>query len=561
MLLNRRARAPHPVPLLHLVPSPSPANRDDLSPRLYAIALVGAVGVAFLVRLLLVLSSSFPLNDGGMFYAMVRDLQASGYRLPSFTSYNSAHVPYVYSPLGFYLAGAIDDFTPVGLIDVFRFVPPAFSTLTVAAFFLLARDVVRSRVMVVTAVLFFGLLPPAFTWMIMGGGLTRAMGFLFAILTVREVRLMYLHGHARRVPVVALLAALAVLSHIEMAWFACVTVGVLFVAYGRDWKGVLNSSAVAVLTLLITAPWWALAVQRHGLSPMMAAAHSTQSSWWHPIALLVQFDATGEPLFALLGALVLLGVIVCLKHREYLLPSWLVAVAFLDQRGFLTSSAVVLSLLAAIGFHRVVLPVVTERGGRQRPFLRPSRLDRELPSDEAAGSPPRWLPVIVIAVVATYPVLSAIASTPGLLVGLSADERAAMTWARGNTPPSSQFIVISGRAWPVDRNAEWFPVIAGRTSVATVQGYEWFGGGRFERKRDEYRMLQACANADASCLQRWSDQSGLSFDYVYIATVLPVDELQPGATCCDGLRIALRHDPRYTVAYDGPGATIFRRTS
>ncbi|MHB8682907.1 MAG: hypothetical protein ACYC9X_01105 [Dehalococcoidia bacterium] len=514
--------------------------------------MAAAIMIGFTVRAMFVLPASFPLNDGGMFYAMVRDVQASAYRLPAFTSYNGAHIPFAYPPLGFYLAAVVNDLTPLGLIGVLHFLPLVLSTLTIVAFFLLARDMLTSRVAIAAAVLFFALLPPSFTWMIMGGGLTRALGFLFAILAIREVRLMYLRAAPRRVALVAILAALTVLSHLEMAWLVCLTAMLFFVAYGRNRRGLLMSVLVGLATLALTAPWWLTVVTHHGIAPFVAAAHSTGSSWWHPIALLVQFNTTGEPLFPVLGMLTALGVVVCLKHRQYLLPAWVVAAAFLDQRAFLTSSTLAVAMLAAVGLHEVVLPLVT--GAR----LRPSPLAQPLPDPASTPRPTRWLLPVVIAVIASYPVLSAIASTP-VLLGVSPAERQAMAWIRADTPASSEFVIVSGRPWPVDRDSEWFPVLAQRKSVATVQGYEWLPNDQFDAQRAAFVDLQQCANGDGACLDRWAAASGKTFQYVYVATIPTTSPDQHGVTCCDRLRTSLRSDPRYALVYDGAGATIFKR--
>ena len=50
------------------------------------------------IRLNPVLTSSFPLNDGGLFYTMVQDLQENGYRIPETTRYNQLNLPYAYPP-------------------------------------------------------------------------------------------------------------------------------------------------------------------------------------------------------------------------------------------------------------------------------------------------------------------------------------------------------------------------------------------------------------------------------------------------------------------------------
>ena len=82
--------------------------------RVYAIALTAAVLVGVAVRAYHILHFNFPLNDGGLFYQMARDLQSANYRLPAETTYNGAHIPFGYPPLGIYLAAILDAVSPLG---------------------------------------------------------------------------------------------------------------------------------------------------------------------------------------------------------------------------------------------------------------------------------------------------------------------------------------------------------------------------------------------------------------------------------------------------------------
>src|SRR5688572_22420328 len=116
------------------------------------LGLLLAVAAGVVVRAVHVLSAPFPLNDGGLFFAMVRDLQRADYLLPPFTSYNAADIPFAYPPLGFYLAGLLEQLTPLDLVDVFRWLPLAATSLTIVACWLLARELLPSRTAVVAAV-------------------------------------------------------------------------------------------------------------------------------------------------------------------------------------------------------------------------------------------------------------------------------------------------------------------------------------------------------------------------------------------------------------------------
>ena len=536
-------------PQLALVPSREP--RQGLSEAQYRALLAAALLSGVAIRLMTVMASSFPINDGGMFYAMARDIQASSYRLPAFTSYNGEHIPFYYPPLGFYLAALLNDFTPLSLLQAFRVLPLAFSILSLGAFALLARDLLRSRMAVVAAVFFFAVLPPAFTWMVMGGGMTRAPGFLFGLLTIREAGRMYAKPGHGRVLIVSALATVTLLFHIEMALFAAVACAVLFAVDGRNKAGVVGSAGVIALTIGLSSPWWGSVVHAHGFAPLFAAVATTGSSALGPIVVLTEFNVPVQPLTDVVGALALLGVVACLRDRRYVLPAWLGMVAVFDQRAFFTSTIPAIAMLAAVGLVDVVLPAA------RNAFLA-KRADEGRPAPAA----PRWLRAAIVAVVVLVPLTASIVSTKDLL-GLNAGEQSAMAWVQQNTPASSRFAILSAETWPVDRNSEWFPALTGRQSVGTVQGTEWLPGGAFDARRSAYIDLQQCANSDGDCLARWSAADHATFDYVYLLTAPPGVTNGPiGAdSCCRDLALALRKDARYALVYDGAGAIIFKRLS
>ncbi len=546
-LRNRTDTAPAPV--LRVVP-PSPAERTEpLSGALYATLIACAIGIAVLVRVTIVLASDFPLNDGGMFFAMVRDLQASHYALPSVTTYNTSEIPFAYPPLGLYVAAFVNDATPLGLTTIFRFLPLIVNSLMLVAFFAFARRMLDSRAAVVTAVFVFGMLPATMQWMIMGGGITRSFGFLFAVLAIGQVHAMYTSGKLWRVPVVTLLTSLVMLSHIEMAWFTAIVSGLMFVAYGRTPRGVLASLVVAAGTLLLTSPWWGTVLREHGTAPFVASLHSGVA-WRDPIYLLIRFDATVEPLFALVAALGLLGIFACLARRQYLLPCWVLAAAVLDPRAFPASASMPLALLSAISVHDVLLPLIVQRRA----------LSLAPPAQDAPGrAAPAWLAGGALALGVCYLVLSALINSPSLLTGMTSDERDAMRWAAAKTAPDARFAVISADGWSVDRTSEWFPVLAERKSVATVQGSEWVRGRGFAHAQEDFLALQKCANLTPDCLDQWSAKTDNPFDYVYMTKIPPRVEKQSKDPCCAALRSALAHAAGYAVVYESSAATIFQR--
>ncbi len=567
-----------------------PPARDPAAPW-EVLGLMVALTLGGLVRLSYVLAADFPLHDGGLFYVMARDVQQAGYALPAYTTYNDAAIPFAYPPLGFYSAAALDSLTSWSLDDAFRVLPLVVNWLTIGAFWLLSRALVRalapSRIgdharslAVACATVAFALLPRGFEWLIMGGGVTRALGFLFAVLTMWSAHGLYTRGGVRTAVLTAVCGAGTVLSHPEMAWFAAYSVGLLFLAFGRTRRAVALSTAVGAAVVALTAPWWALVLLRHGLAPLRA---SGQAGWdASGLLSLARFTLTDERYFPLLGALALLGLLLCLAMRQLLLPAWVLAICVLGPRSSHTVSTVPLALLAGAGAAWVVWPLLGgERSAALAASAAPDRGERaSVPgadatfrpdSDrigardpEATRSGAEWRRAVATAVVATgllYATVTAAVGAGAFLVPLAADERAAMAWVAADMPPAAAFLVITGDRWAADKPAEWFPALAGRRSVATVQGTEWVDGG-FWPQVARNAAVQRCAQHDADCLERWRAVEAVPFTHVYVSKHATVDALgRPAARdeCCAPLRASLAADPRYRLAHDGGGAAIFVR--
>ncbi len=84
----------------------------------------------------------------------------------------------------------------IDLLDVFRFLPLIVSTLTIPVVYLVARELLPSRFQALLATWAFALLPRAFDWSIAGGGVTRSLGMLLAVLAILEGVRFYRTGRA-----------------------------------------------------------------------------------------------------------------------------------------------------------------------------------------------------------------------------------------------------------------------------------------------------------------------------------------------------------------------------
>lgn len=504
------------------------------------------------VRLAPVLSTDFPLNDGALFTVMVRDLLNANYLLPKYVSFNALQIPFAYPPLGFYIAGSITDLLNLQLIDVVRVIPAIFSILTIPVFYLLGNEILPKKSQVMVAVFAFALVPRSFEWMIMGGGLTRAPGFLFSILAVYFVYLMYTRLANKYVILTIIFSSLCVLSHPEMAWNVLLAAFLFFIFINHSRKALLKSILVAIGVLLITAPWWLSLLITHGITPLIAGFRSGYGAF-SILGSFLRLNFGDELFLQLVSILALLGIFISVFKKELLLPVWLAAIIILSPRGGSTNATVPLSMLAGIGMDVVIaagVSLTTAIGSK----------DNNTPKNIHSGFDQlmqhrfsKWflgffiIYLLIMAVI--LPVFR-----PETLSAISNEEREAMHWVADNTLIDSRFVVLTSLdAFWVDAVSEWFPVLSNRENLVLVQGSEWIQGG-FSSKWLGYIQLQRCASTESSCLEDWSDSHNESFTHVYIS------KYQPGRKPAQrGLYISLKNTDGYDLVYDTEDVAIFEK--
>jgi hypothetical protein len=512
------------------------------------LALLAALLIGAVIRGWHVWGVDFPLNDGGLFYAMVRDIQHAHYRLPAFTSYNGAYIPLGYSPLGFYLAGVLND-AGVDLYTLLRVLPFAASLACIPAFYLLAREMLHSRATLAAALIAFAIVPRGFVWLLMGGGLTRSFGYLFALLALHQIWLLYTRRSLRHVPLATLFSALTVLSHLGTAPFVAFSALLFLLLCGRHREGVVGSLLIGVGALVLTAPWWATVISMHGIGPFLAA-RATGGSIFSDIAAghgstignftRLVLGNTGEGRFPVIWILALLGVVWCVRERRALLPVWWATILLLDTRAGSTYAAAPVAMLAGISSVHVIWPLLRRR---------------ERHGSEGAPRP------LVLAAVGLLVLVSIIAAASGggifrnetgVLTALGPRDRAAMQWMAAHTDSSARVLVLTNSPWQIDKVSEWFPVLASRTSLATVQGSEWLPNRAFYAYIARQKRVAACAKSGTTCLDSLRQSPALQFTHVYVPN-------GDGVACCRQLLAALRADPRYRLIHEDEAATIFAR--
>jgi hypothetical protein len=478
-----------------------------------------------------VLTSDFPLHDGGLLLVMVEDIQRAEFSLPAFTTYNSDTIPFAYPPLAIYLAAALDQ---IGLdrAGVLRWLPPILSSVTILLVYVVSRELLGSWRLAAVSALAYALVPRSYEWLVIGGGLTRSLGLVFALLAIWQGIRLLSTPTRMHVVLTGVLAGLAILSHPEAALFTGVSLAVFLATFARRRLQFVALVLAGGIALVVSAPWLFAVISIHGFDAISAAAGSRTAILASAVREFLFGHFTGATSLDIFLGIGFVGLLVQLARRRFLLPGWLVAVTLAILGAGFTFAMVPWAMLMAVAVMEVILP----SAGR----LVPAR---------------KWARPMVVTGLLGAGVLSSLATgyseaTP--MHGLSESDREAMQWVDANLPDDARFVIVTGLDWWNDSTSEWFPAIAHRHSVATAQGYEWTS--QFSDKRAAHLTLQSfCAHRLADCILSWEQVFDEQADYVYVPKGQLAGLASP-SDCCPAIRESIR--AMFNVVYDGDGATI-----
>ena len=462
----------------------------------FFVALLTILGMA--VRLPAALSASFPLNDGGLFYQMIVDLQNNNFILPAVTTYNFAEIPFAYPPFAFYLYGLLNA-SGIPLLKLMQFLPAIVTTFTIPAFYFFAKDILGDKQQALFSTMAFALLPRTFDWLIMGGGVTRSLGFLFAILAIHQAFLLFTNPTSRSLILTTLFSGLVVGTHPEAAVHTMIAAVFIFIWKDRTLKGIFRAGAVAVGTLILSAPWWLTILIQHGTAPLQAAQIAAQENsvdFILRIFTLIKFDLTDEPFMQILAVIGLIGIFILLAQRKPALPIWFVLIALIEPRGGTLYMMLPLAMFIGVTFNQAILPILKPQGDNSH----------------------AWAWNAFISFFLLYGMINASVTASNITrqLTLTRSDLDAFAWVKANTPPESQFILITQGLPLNDSTSEWFPVMAERPNLATIFGYEWVNDGLFAVRVEQYQGLQACMMQDTACLNQWARTYNQEFTYIYL---------------------------------------------
>jgi hypothetical protein len=286
---------------------------------------------------------------------------------------------------------------------------------------------------------------------------------------------------------------------------------------------------------VLVLPWLLAMLATHGADALLAAGHRLEPTTGLIRMLNLRFS--GAPFMDLFAVLGVLGLVVSLARRQGRIPLLLLATYLSGAGGGEFLAAVPWALLGGVGGAAVIALVADATRDAPRPVRRLVRLG-------LAG---------VLLFVALIGSIGSYADSSSKLQALNADHIAAMRWVAANTDPGDAFVIPTEDVWGDDEQSEWFPAIAGRYSLGTVQGSEWLGADGYRGQLANHIEIRDCAAAAASCYESILDGASLFIPKGELAGPFSRDD------CCAALRETLA-TLGYTVIYDGPGATIAEPT-
>lgn len=510
--------------------------------------LIGILAIIFggFVRLYPAWIAGFPINDGGLFVAMIEAIKSNGLKLPSYFQYNNLNIPFAYPPFAFYVGAISSNLFHLNPIDVIQWIPGIVSAGTVPAFYYLSRGIVNSSYRAGLATLAFAFTPRAYTWAVMGGGLTRSFGLLFLLLSIGNIYRLFKENDKKYLFASILFSALVVLTHPEaMVHTMAFTLLIWFIA-GRNKQGIINATLLAMGTIIVSSIWWLPTVMHIGLNPFLAAAQTgSQSalSIFYPFLLTL----TDEPLLTFVAVLGLIGFFVCIVNKNYFIPIWYFIPYLVDPRSAATYSMIPLSMMAGFALSDAILPVIA----------RLEYTKKEVAQDNPFQS----------RMATTYLIVAGIYMLGGTLYfgtqlagsTLTKADREAFNWIKENTPPISRVLVMTGESQILcDSTQEWFPVLTDRESATTIQGNEWLPNHKYAQSVALQNDIQSCiaGSSPLSCIEKYH----LQYEYIYVSkqgsvknSCRVVEPISRG----EDLISALNDNNKYQLAYQSNSVTIF----
>jgi len=492
--------------------------------------------------------AGFPINDGGMFYTMIQDLQANHYSLPLFTSYNQQNIPFVYPPLGFYIGAAITDlFNLSSPMSVIQWLPGILNSLCIPAFYLFAKEISGSKLQSTISTLVFSFIPHMTAWFSMGGGLTRSLGAIFMLLALVHIHRVFAKESKQDVWAAIIFSSLATLSHTEAPIYTIAIAVYMWAMKSRSVAGLKNGCLVTIGVIVLITPWLYWIISRHGLDPIISASHTGFRSSTSIFRIINVDFITEEYFLDIFGTLGVLGIAILVAKRHFFLPGMLAVIFLVHPRSAHTIGNIPLAMAAGYLIANVL--ILSFSKGNIIQELKNRNLSQSL--------------TLILAVLSPYILSNSLYYGVNLSqIHVSDAQLSSMQWVTNNTSAESKYLVITGETNGFcDSISEWFPTLTGRKSIATLQGTEWLKGDGFSELIRKVQKIQACNQYGATCIISEAYNLNLEFDYIFISFDTPTTDCITASTTQlnRNLAIELTNSAQFELIFFSEETAVFSK--
>jgi hypothetical protein len=436
-----------------------------------ALAVCGAaaLGVDF--------TAAYPPGDGGLFYAICRQLEAAHFVYPGAIDYNGSSIPFAYSPGAFYIVALLRSLTHLPLGGAMNLWVGAWAFALGPAAYWASRQILPSRLAAFASALYAVLVMHSFEYLGMGGGLTRSPGLCFLMLASGAMWRLKTRYSRANVCLAAALCAGCGWAHME--FFLLLVIGGIIIAIANR-LSIAKIATLSGLTAVLLLPW-PIAVALRGTLPAMAVALHTAHGAGDFSILWFFVNVAGNPFESPVAGLGVAALIVAIARREFVWPVWALVIALVDSRAGPQVDHFVVGLAvgsAVAALERMSLDVQWSRA--------------------------------LIATAVAIGIAAAGADTvfAQQCVRISQTDVDDMTWLKDHTPARAAIVVAfadTGGAAPTDQTYEWLPVFAQRWSATAFEGLEWVSLSRYRRMSNSLLYVQTyCGHIGVPCLEQFA---------------------------------------------------------
>ena len=521
------------------------------------LPIIGILCLSTILRFAPIIGGTFPIGDGGLYLAMIKAFEHNLLAMPSHVVYGADILTYSYPPAAFWLAALIHNLTGVDEIRLLMFIPAAFASIVPLSAYLAAKAFFENEPRLTTAhsarrlALVTGLLltlaPAAYAVMTNGGGLTKAPSFFFVLLALWRGQILLRERRPRDVIALAVCGGVAAMFHPDGALFLSLSLGVLMLRH-FSLRGSAMLVAAALGCVLVTAPWWLNVLIASGVTPLLSAGSMSLDPQAAIMNCIVVICGESLVLMLILPFLCVAGFIIGIYRGLAFLPIWLYIVSLLDARNVERDGTFIVVIVATIGMIYGTTTLVNL-------LLALPRKMKLLPNIRSAQAA-QLIGVIILIFVSVSEF-----HTTNMNV-LNNNEILAMEAVAASTPPDASAAVLTGVQWGQDDISEWFPALSHRTSVNTVQGYEWMGQAAWRSRNELSNELQVCVGSTdpLDCVEATLRSHSQAVEILYVAGPKSETAALKRRDLTAGLRTELDMNPGWHLIFRNDAASIFVRS-